>query len=716
MRLNYSLLLIMLGLPELFLAQATRESREPEIIAEHLDSLAYYYRQDNFSKALPILSKVEGLISEESPDSLYLEYLFRSGAIYFSINELPIAEARLKAAVAKAKVSQDSVILIACWSLLSNTYTKKGDFTEALVYYDSTLPRLKGRAPRDYHRALVNRSNAYSSIGLNNEALQDLRQAKDFFLENDDSLSLGVVFNNIGELYRGAIGDFPKARQHYREAIKINQSLGNAYNLAKNYHNLALTHLDEGTYDSARFYLERSQAMRQKIGDEIGQASGTYLSGRIYLEQGNYQAAEHAFLEALTVSEKHQLGEGIYHANHTLGKLYLQQRAFPLAETHLQKAAHMAKMGGQSSALVNTLEELYLLHKIQGKHQEALQEHERLKELEDSLEERQSTLKFESARMDYENDLTEAENATLKLEREQRQKQMASQKRLRNIAWISSGVFLILLLFLYFLSRKRKEALIEAKELKEQWEEQYRISHEREQELSEANNFKNRVLSVLGHDLRSPLAMISGLLGTISTAEITKEELDELFVQLKEETDISLRNLEEILKWARMQMSELSLSYESIDMGQMIEQWKQDYRTKLREKDLTIHYQEDIQQDIRADRVQVKSMVGNILSNAIKFSPKQGAINIDLQQKDNEYHLTVSDQGAGIGEAVIKNLQKRSGTISSKGTKGEKGMGIGLRIVHDFVIAHGGSLHFENKSPGTEIRITLPQGPGKAEA
>jgi signal transduction histidine kinase len=179
---------------------------------------------------------------------------------------------------------------------------------------------------------------------------------------------------------------------------------------------------------------------------------------------------------------------------------------------------------------------------------------------------------------------------------------------------------------------------------------------------------------------------------------------------LKGETNASLKTLENILQWARLQMNDNSLLVAEIDEDGIIIEIIQNFESNTEAKEIFIKYVNKSNSVLWADENQFRSIANNIIANAIKYSPLRGEIIVSFVEERDNFVFSVCDQGSGIHASVIKNLETQQELMSSYGTEGEKGTGIGLRIVKDFVHLHNGKIEFTANQPsGTIVTIYLPK-------
>ncbi len=301
---------------------------------------------------------------------------------------------------------------------------------------------------------------------------------------------------------------------------------------------------------------------------------------------------------------------------------------------------------------------------------------------------------------EYEKELALAENKVLKINERNQSAKLQTNRWLLGLAILVSLVLLILILRLMKISSMKQKALAQLQEAEGKLRLQMEELESKKEELEKANSFKNQILSVMGHDLRSPLAGVAGLLGTVSASEINREELSELLAMLKTETDRSLISLQNVLNWARLQMEDVRIFRSELNLDLLFKEIIFHYGPGKRTKNLSIEFKNELEQKLWADEHQFRSMCGNLLSNAIKFSPENGHILIKAERVGEEACISICDDGEGIDQGVLQKLNSHERLESKRGTQGEKGTGIGLAIVYDFIKIHRGRLEFQNRIEG----------------
>lgn len=674
-----------------------------------LDSVDSMQEQGRYNEVNALLPELKSLLSDNIDRGLQRHYHFTLGYFFFQTRQIPKALEHLSKAEKRLGSDADSNTYSAIYSALGNVYSVSGDGDKALAYFDDALRYIGANEPLRKSGILLNKANVFSQLNRYQEALKNLQQAKKIFNESGNYQYLALVENNIGELYRERLAEYDKAIQHYYKAIVANKKANSQSGLAQNYHNLANAHL-YASVDSALYYAKKSLALKQELGDVGGQTSAHHLMGSVYHKMDELEEAKSYYLKSLEQSREFGLTQGVYYNNTGLAKIHIAEKNFEKARQNIDEAKAISDQMGDLELSIETCQLYYQLYKKQQLFKQALAQLESCDVLSDSLQDILADRTLAETRALYETDLTEQENEFLKQKDKAAQEEMSSQRIFLFVVIAITILLIALSAWLLNINRQRKDALREVNESKAAIQKQYQKEKEQQEELKRTNDLKNKILSVLGHDLRSPLASISGILSSVTASAISQDELHGFLTLLKKETDLSLKTLQEILTWARMQMNEFNLKYQEIIPHKIMSDVLALYETSIRSKNIKVKHQVEGEVKIWADLNQLRSIMGNILSNAIKFSPQNSSVEISFSQDEAHSIIEVRDHGQGISDEVLANLNSRKTLISKEGTKGESGLGVGLRIVQDFVDAHQGQMEFaQAEGGGTCVQVMLPK-------
>lgn len=230
-------------------------------------------------------------------------------------------------------------------------------------------------------------------------------------------------------------------------------------------------------------------------------------------------------------------------------------------------------------------------------------------------------------------------------------------------------------------------------------------------ELKALNNHREQLLSVIGHDLRNPVAASLKLceLALMDPEEATKEELLEYLSKMKAGLSNANELLEDLLHWAQSRSNSLNFNPVFIkDVQQLILTGLERLTPMANAKGLILYDRIEPQLKIHADKDMLDTIIRNLVSNAIKFT-SEGSVTVSAYVRSGDTLFSVSDTGSGISEETIHQLFTKSFNVTTYGTSGEKGTGLGLQLCRDFVEKHKGRIWVES-SPGhgSTFYFTIP--------
>ncbi|MCG8700569.1 MAG: ATP-binding protein, partial [Bacteroidales bacterium] len=240
------------------------------------------------------------------------------------------------------------------------------------------------------------------------------------------------------------------------------------------------------------------------------------------------------------------------------------------------------------------------------------------------------------------------------------------------------------------------------------YENELRIAKE---EADKANSSKDRLFSIISHDLKHPLADLKALLDLLifDMDRFTKENLLKCFTDIKETTEATFNLLQDLLQWSRKEMK--NVSFEPIDfrVDEIIEKNMELYKQGAAKKGIDLIYDKQDDLNVVGDVNMVDTIIRNLINNAIKFSFKDKQIIIKTQNLNNLATISVKDFGVGIKEEHKDKILSKSDIITTRGTSNEKGTGVGLDLCNDFVKMNNGEFWFESEEgEGSEFFFTLP--------
>jgi PAS domain S-box-containing protein len=232
-----------------------------------------------------------------------------------------------------------------------------------------------------------------------------------------------------------------------------------------------------------------------------------------------------------------------------------------------------------------------------------------------------------------------------------------------------------------------------------------------EKRLSQLNTTKDKFFSIIAHDLKSPFHSIIGF------SEILKNDARNIDISaienyasiINDSATQTLRLLENLLDWARMQQGSFAFSPRMLVLSELVKDVLVIAEDHARRKNIGLHNHIVRNIIIEADENMLKAIFRNLISNALKFTKSGGSVNIAAQTLENEIKISVTDNGIGISNENMAKLFSIDSNFSTRGTEKEKGTGLGLLLCKEFVEKHGGKIWVESEEgKGSTFYFTIP--------
>lgn len=481
----------------------------------------------------------------------------------------------------------------------------------------------------------------YIKLGVVSDYLGDLDKALEYYLKaealNAASMSLNArltLLNNIGVVY-GKRNEIPTALRYFHKGLRESDA-------------------------------EKSTAIRISLLSSLGIA---------HEKSGNTDSAYYFQQQALSLAKAHSLPEEEARALLNMASLLTTTDAVKSQEL-LQDALAIAQRIQQLTLMTEVYESMIQLHKQQGNYREALQLSEKTQLLEDSLFSIQKSKEIAKLHARQELDRQQNEIKALALRNEQSTMQ-------RNIMIVIAIVFLVLIGVVWYYNRQISAL-------------NKRLISKQDQ-LANSNTIKDKLFSVLGHDLRAPLGRIIGLLNALGLKQTSADE-SRIIENLRQQSMNTLETLDTLLLWGQSQLKGVRLNQQAIKVKAQLAKSVQLAADYALQKNIVV--QEATSPDLVAfaDPAHFDFVARNLLSNAIKFSHAGGKVVVDAFVRNDKIVVSIHDSGIGIPEHLQEEIFT-SGTESARGTWNEKGTGLGLMLCREYIAENGGELWVKSE-PG----------------
>lgn len=523
-----------------------------------------------------------------------------------------------------------------------------------------------------------------------------------------DSVGIANCYISLGHTFRRQ-GNRQKELYYHRLSYQFFSRNKIVERTAVSAHNLGESFLNAGILDSALILTNQAIELNKQIKKTSVLSSSYNALGKIQLAKMNYNQAKKAFKTVLRLSEK--LGSNSQKLALIESYFYLSQIAeiendTALQLSYLQKALNINKSFNFSHYTKKIYEQLinyHIKHAMFAEVNRLFQESNRIL---DSLQTKQQI------------DRSELMQSAFKVYRLEEQTKLLNQttalqqtiiKQQRFLIYLSVLLVVILLSALIYIQRINRQLKQSNKEL----EAQKNIIEQQKADLNELNYTKDKFFSIVAHDLRGPLCTLIQIaeLYFSNEMEFTEKEKANIQMSFLNSLKVNYRLVENLISWAMVQMKKEKPTTTQVDLNLIINAISEMYEYVAKDKSIQILNHIPKNSFVYADENHVHLIMRNLIGNALKFSKNGSSIEISATTQENKVTIQVKDSGVGISPEIQKSLFSIEKQTTTKGTKGEKGSGLGLILVKEYTELNNGSIRFESTpGVGTSFYITLPKG------
>lgn len=522
----------------------------------------------------------------------------------------------------------------------------------------------------------------YSTKGLHwNDSIQHLP-------------ALAASFRCMASVYNSQ-GNTSKSIEFFLKDLSLHSQLNDQKSIGRALNNLSFTYLRGKIFDSALIYTNKALAFNLKLKDD-------YLIAFAYRNAGDISEAR-----KLTDSAKFYFNLSVQYATkinsiqleltalYRIGRLLNSKKEFESSIPFLEKALQLShQMGAKSeTALIYNL--LANAYEGIGNYKEAYQVQKKSSQLNDSLYQERSRSRLAEMQAKFEAEKKQSEINQLKHEKEQ-EIENNQKKTILNFSLMITMLVVIVLLINIWKKNKYKTAT-------------NLLLQKQKEELEETLLLKDKVFSIVSHDLRSPIASLNAVLPMLDPDSLDHDTYHELKLNLTKQVQNLNYVLDNLLIWSRSRMKGIN-NPELIDVNL----YKQSsfsielLKGLADQKKISIQNQINTGLSIHADPQHFDIIVRNILLNAIKFTHENGLIKITSKIENDRIALSIEDNGVGMQPEQINRLFQLKTHFTTPGTQKEKGTGLGLLICAEYAAVNNWEIKVDSQiGKGTIFTIIL---------
>ncbi|UXX80555.1 ATP-binding protein [Reichenbachiella carrageenanivorans] len=553
------------------------------------------------------------------------------------------------------------------------------------------------------HRGYMQKGSALRRQGNLDEAIAAYFQSSEAAKKIDYRAGVGGALLSIGEVYANN-NDHHKGLLYRKEAIEVLRTTSDSVTLATALLNTGYGYYLIDNYDSALLLYGESGQIFEIQDVLIGKAYNLGNAGLVYAKQGKTKLAETQLSEAIVILNDLEDSYAITEFQIEMGDIYLKKRNYSSAKKYLNEALGYAIEDGLQERIRDASLKLSELYQTQGDYRKAYNYQSQYITYRDSINNDEVIRKMADLRTEYEVGQKQAEVDLKQTEVDL----LNEQARNNQIVLWSVIVILVLVLCLTYALLKVYRVKVRAIRIVKQ---RRRIIAAQRDQLEDVNRTKDKFFSIISHDIRGPISNFQGVSQLIHMMVETDDKAG--LLKLSGLLDTSSKEvstlLDNLLEWAMSQQGRMPYKPEEIKLHELCNSNLSIMENLATAKQITLTEKVKEKVTITADKNSVSTIIRNLLSNAIKFTPEGGHVDLALSYDLNMAVLTVKDSGIGIPKEKMQHLFDFKGERSRWGTGGEKGVGLGLTLVHEFVELNKGKIEVESEEgQGTTFRVYLP--------
>jgi two-component system, sensor histidine kinase and response regulator len=499
---------------------------------------------------------------------------------------------------------------------------------------------------------------------------------------------------------------FPLAIGHFKKAYSESRRTGNKKIMARAMNNIAYSFLQMPQIDSAHAYAQKALALSNEVNDRYMKAFAMRTLGDVYFERKDIDAALENFRACLRISEQETNTFLKVSTLHRIAKVYKELGQPGMAIHYLTQNLELAEKFGYREELERTYKLMSETYHAKNDVRNAYLYQSKYLAIHDSLYVQRQNEKITLLQAQFNDEIKQTQIELLTKEAQLNEEEIKSQK-----VWLyfSIGCVSLLLILAFVLLYTNRYNSLAKRELQEKNNAINLQAHE----LKNLNATKDKLFSIISHDLRSPLASLQAVMELVGTPGLTKDEFINITRVLKRNLDSVHEDLDNLLMWAQTQLKGFQAAPEPLDLKGLADDKINLFLEAANAKGISIT--NDIQPGtvVVADRNHISLALRNLLANAIKFNEPGGNIHVSSKHAGEMQEISVADSGIGISTEDVGKLFNADTHFTRPGTNKERGVGIGLLITKEFIENNKGSIWVTSElGKGTTFTFTLKANRG----
>lgn len=594
----------------------------------------------------------------------------------------------------------------------------KGDYETSFIYHQDAIRIAEEQADSvQLGYCFNNFGRLFFEQGDLTRAYNNFIKCYEIFEIIREDVGMAYVARSLSNLYKSQ-GDYAKALNMSLLAYRLREKIGEPRPLISALTELGLVYGELKQKDSANSCFKRADSLAYNIKDYISLAEIKMGWAEFLSNNGDIHEADTLAHNAYWMVVNAKNYRLLPRVHLLMGQVHFKLQQYDKALVYLKKLLTLTSEGNLD---VQRDAHFYLsqIYEREGDDARATQHVNRYLILKESLQSVELARKIEKLQFRLEIEKKESENELLKANND-RKDAVVAQQRLENIILIAVITFVSALFFVQYrnskkrreINEKLKQQNTEIQKQKQEIAEQNEKLERRNHELSELNHEKDTLMNIVAHDLKSPLNRIHGLSELVEVEGRLSSEQIKYIALIKDSTRSGLDLIVDLLDVNSLEVNR-EPRYSNFNLSAFLRDRVGSFRHYASVKEIEIKLIERDIDDILLDPEYLARIMDNLISNAIKFSPRNSLIIISAEKTNGHYVIEVKDHGPGFSTSDKKFLYQKFKKLSARPTAGETSNGLGLAIVKILVDRLDGVIELNStEGHGSEfiIRFPVPKG------
>lgn len=587
------------------------------------------------------------------------EYVTKSyyllGIIHYYKSEFYIAGDFYQKALNTPYIQQDSLLREYVYNNAGIIYDETGEIVKALEAYQESQKLAEKRGDStSIAQSWINMGLLFDKQKKFNQAIDITSKALGYFERVSDSLNMALCYQNLSK-YTSYSKQFDLMLSYMNKALNLFELLDDSYSITKMHYNLAVVYSDMERYKESEYQVKLALKGVEKLGLADMKCSSIIQLAMIRIAQNKFNEADGLLAQAESIAIENKLVEELDLLYPTKMSLYAKSGNYPKfveAYNNYSKEVHQKYQKNTASVF----EEMLVIH-----------ENEQIINKNNELENQ--------------------------LKVEQLEKERADLNRLYLIAFaIILAITGVLVSSVFYVYGKRNKKLY------------LEIAHKNE-ELSKLLEFRKQILAIVGHDMRNMMAPLNGFLSLFNSKSYDYDDFVAIAPMLEENTEQIQLMFINLQSWADSQDQDYDVIPKDFSIKPILQEVSSLFASRAQTSMINLDIVCPEENTIQFDQEHFRQIARNLVHNALKFTPKDGSVELSCEQINDEFiKIKVKDSGIGMSEEMINSIIYNDERITMPGLKNEYGTGLGLQIIKRFLKLNGSRLEIKSElGKGTEF-------------